>query len=144
MDIDKLSTEYGIDVAIDTLNLEEEFRRCPILHAKYLWWWAEQNSKLSKYENEYRKLRVIKHEFYSHGPSKEDRAKGLKLPPSGMILKTNVPMYIDGDDEIIELQSKIDETKILVNQLEKIVNQLAYRSKTLEGILALRKFEAGA
>jgi hypothetical protein len=144
MDIDKLSTEYGIDVAIDTLNLEEEFRRSPLLHAKYLWWWAEQNSKLSKYENELKKLWVIKFEFYSHGPSKEDRAKGLKLPPSGMILKSNVPMYIEGDDEIIKLQSKIDETKILVSQLEKIVNQLAFRSKTIEGIVALRKFEAGA
>ena len=144
MDIDELSTQYGINSKIDVLNLEEEFRRCPLLHAKYLWSWAEQNSKLSKYQNEYKRLKVIKHEFYSHGPSKEDRAKGIKLPPSGMILKTNVPMYIDGDEEIIELQSKIDETQILVNELEKMVNYLAFRSKTLEAILAHRKFEAGA
>jgi hypothetical protein len=144
MDIDELSTEYGIDAAIDTLNIEEEFRRCPVLHAKYLAFWATQNSRLSKYVNEYKRLKVIKHEFYSHGPSKEDRAKGLKLPPSGMILKANVPMYIDGDEEIIELQGKIDATQILVDALEKMVNYLAFRSKTLEGILAHRKFEAGA
>ena len=144
MDIDELSTQYGIDAKIDVLNLEEEFRRCPLLHAKYLWSWGEQRLKLTKYENEYKRLKVVKHEFYSHGASKEDRAKGLKLPPSGMILKTNVPMYIDGDEEIIELQGKIDETQILVDELEKMVNYLAFRSKTLEAILALRKFEAGA
>ena len=116
----------------------------PLIACKIPMVMGEQRLKLTKYENEYKRLKVVKHEFYSHGASKEDRAKGLKLPPSGMILKTNVPMYIDGDEEIIELQGKIDETQILVDELEKMVNYLAFRSKTLEAILALRKFEAGA
>lgn len=144
MDIDKLGTEYGIDAAIDVLNLEEEFRRCPVLHAKYLLFWAEQNSKLKKYEKELAKLKVEKFEHYSQGASKENRNKGWKLPPSGMILKANVPMYLEGDDQIIEIQTKVDETQILVDALEKMVNYLAFRSKTLEGILAHRKFESGA
>ena len=43
MDIDELSTQYGIDAKIDVLNLEEEFRRCPLLHAKYLWSWGNND-----------------------------------------------------------------------------------------------------
>ncbi|HYT45038.1 MAG TPA: recombination mediator protein UvsY [Methylomirabilota bacterium] len=142
MDLNSLNEKYQTDVKVNQLELENEAQRSPNLHAEYVRYWTEERRILFALLREMKVLRLEKDDFYSKGPSKEQKAKGWEYP-GGMILKTKVPVYIEADKQVVELQEKIDEAQIKVDALEKIVQQLSYRQNTINLIFSIRKWEGG-
>ena len=90
-----------------------------------------------------KRLRLEKDAFYTQGPSKETKAKNWDYP-GGLILKNKVPLYVEADKDILELQAQIDESQIKVDALEKMVQSLSFRGNLLKFILEVRKYEGGA
>src|SRR6266550_5309091 len=142
MNLNELNEKYQIDVKVNLTDLEYEAQKSLNLHAEYVRYWTEERRVLYALLREMKILRLEKDDFYTKGPSKEQKAKGWEYP-GGMILKTKVPVYIEADKQVVELQEKIDEAQIKVDALEKIVQQLSYRQNTINLIFSIRKWEGG-
>ena len=88
-------------------DLFDEARRIPILHAK----WMEKYLKIQliKKEKEYKhnQLYLRKHSFYM---GREETA------PDDRIIKTEVPLYIKGDEEVIKSQAVLDLSLIHISE----------------------------
>jgi len=143
MNLNELNEKYQIDVKVNLTDLENEAQKSLNLHAEYVRYWTEERRVLYALLREMKILRLEKDDFYTKGPSKEQKAKGWEYPERGVILKTKVPAYIEADKQVMELQEKIDEAQVKVDALEKIVQQISYRQNTINLIFSIRKWEGG-
>jgi hypothetical protein len=91
-----------------------------------------------------KKLKLDKYEFYTQGHTEETRALGWELPAKGMILKTDIPMYIDADRELIKLSLKIGIQQEKIELLESIIKSLNNRGYNIKAAIEWIRFTNGS
>lgn len=143
MNIEQIVDEWSKDTKIDQTDLAAESVKIPSLHNKYIKILFTEKLRLRKLETEFKVLKREKYEFYSQGPSKETEDKGWKLPPRGVILKTDVPMYLDSDKDIISLSLKIGYSKEKIDLLEEIIKSINNRGYNIRSAIDWHKFTMG-
>lgn len=143
MKLEEIFEEWGRDVEIDRTELGEESLRVPKLHHKYLRLFTKEKLALRKLETEMKTLKLDKHEFYTQGPTKETQEKGWVMPAKGLILKGDIPMYMDADPDIIRLSLKIGYQQEKVEFLESIVRTLNNRGYAIKNAIDWARFQAG-
>ena len=141
--IDDIMNMWEIDSKIDPTELGEELNKIPKLHHKYYQIFAQERLKLLKFTSELKKLKLEKYEFFSQGPNDETRAKGWEMPPKGMILKADIPMYMDADDDIIKMNLKIGYQQEKVEFLESIIKSFVNRGFNIKSSIEWQKFIMG-
>jgi len=122
--IDDVYKEYEKDSVIDQTDLHNESLNIPMLHAKYYRLFSHEKMVLRRLEADLKLLKKAKYEFYSQGPSKEQVDAGWELPARGLILKADIPMYLDADKDIIDLSLKIGLQQEKVEFLESVTRGL--------------------
>ena len=143
MKLEEIYSEWKKDSEIDMTSLGDESIKIPKLHHKYFQVYSSEKLLLRKYEAEMKQLKLVKYEFYTMGPN-EDTPSNWKLPPRGMILKTEVPMYMEADKELIELSLKIGYQQEKVELLESIIKSLTNRGFQIKAAIDWHKFTMGA
>ena len=143
MKLDDIYAQWEVDSVIDKTELGDESIKIPKLHHKYFQIYTNEKLLLRKYEAEMKQLKLTKYEFYTQGPS-EETPKTWKLPPRGMILKQEVSVYIEADQEIIDLSLKIGMQQEKVELLESIIKSLTNRGFQLKAAIDWYKFTMGA
>ena len=143
MKIDDILKIWSEDSKIDTLNLTLESYNIGHLHHKYFQILLQEKMLFHKYDSEYKKLYLEKHEFYIQGPSDETNKKGWIYPPIGKVLRGDIDMYMNGDKEIIEISLKISIQKEKIELLESIIKTINNRNFTLRITLDWEKFKMG-
>jgi hypothetical protein len=144
MKIEEIYTEWDTDSDIDTTDLGNESIKIPKLHNKYYKLYTNEKLLMRKYEAEMKSLKLAKYEFYTQGPSAETRDLGWDMPSRGMILKQEMPMYMEGDKEIIALSLKIGLQQEKVELLESIIKSLVNRGFQIKSAIDWHKFTMGA
>lgn len=144
MKLETIYEEWNKDSEIDMTDLGNEAIKIPKLHHKYFQMYTAEKMLLRKYEAEMKTLKLSKYEFYTQGPSKESREKGWELPARGMILKQEMPMYLEGDKELIELSLKVGLQQEKVELLESIIKSLTNRGFQIKSAIDWNKFTMGA
>ena len=124
MKFEDIFAEWDKDSKIDKNELGDESLNIPRLHHKYYTIFISERSTLRRLDHEMKRLKLDKYEFYAHGHTDETREKGWKLPPRGMILKSDVPMFVDADKDIINLSLKIGTQQEKVEFLDSIIRSL--------------------
>lgn len=136
------SDEFKQDIKFDTTHLEFETARCGYLLAKYLDWFQQEKSNQSRLDREMNKLKLEKRKLYIQGASKETRDKGWTVPKE-KVWRGDIEIYLGGDNEILELKEKLDEVEIVVDILERMVNEMTFRKNKIDTIMVIRKFNEG-
>ena len=90
MNFSELQEEWKKDCKIDNSDLAAESANCPQLHSKYYKIYSTEKLLLKKLESDMKVLELDKYEFYTQGPTEEQHKKGWKLPPKGVIIKSEV------------------------------------------------------
>jgi hypothetical protein len=144
MKLEAIYEEWSKDSEIDMTELGNEAIKIPKLHHKYFQVYSSEKLLLRKYEAEMKSLKLAKYEFYTQGPSKETNEKGWELPARGMILKQEMPMYLEGDQDIINLSLKIGIQQEKVELLESIIKSLTNRGFQIKSAIDWNKFTMGA
>jgi hypothetical protein len=144
MKLDEIYAFWDTDSDIDTTDLGNESIKIPKLHNKYYKLFVSEKILLRKYEAEMKELKLAKYEFYTQGPSSESREKGWVLPARGMILKQEMPMYMEADKELIALSLKIGFQQEKVELLESIIKSLVNRGFQIKAAIDWHKFTMGA
>lgn len=144
MTIDEILEIWQTDSVIDKTELGVEALNIPKLHHKYYQIYVKEKMILRKYESEMKQMKLDKYEFFTQGPNEETKDKGWKLPARGMILKGDIPMYLDGDQEIINLSLKIGLQQEKVELLDSIIKTIINRNFIIRNAIDWQKFTMGA
>lgn len=144
MTIDEILENWQVDVKIDKTELGDEALNIPKLHHKYYQIYVKEKLILRKQESEMKQLKLDKYEFFTQGPNEETKNKGWKLPPKGMILKTDMPMYMDADEEIVNLSLKIGYQQEKIELLDSIIKTIINRNFLIRNAIDWQKFTMGA
>jgi len=143
MKFEELFDEWKLDSEIDRSELGSESLKIPKLHHKYYIFFVAERATLRNLEAQMKKLKLAKYEFYSQGHNDESREKGWRLPPKGMILKADIPMYMEADDDIVQLSLRIGTQIEKVEFLESIIKSIQNRNFILKNAIDFVKFTSG-
>jgi hypothetical protein len=143
MKLDDIEELWSKDSEIDSTELGNEATKIPKLHHKYYQIFIKERMLLRSYEAEMKKLKLDKYEFYSQGHNEYTKEKGWDLPARGMIIKTDIPMHLDADKDIISLSLKIGMQFEKVEYLESIIKSLTNRGYLIKSHIDWARFTAG-
>lgn len=143
MNLESISEEWKSDSEIDRTELGDEVLKIPKLHRKYYDIYVNEKLILRKYEAEYKRMKLDKYEFYTQGPNEETVKKGWKFPAKGMLLKADVPMYLEADEDLINHSLKIGLQQEKIEYLESIIKTLNNRGYNINTAVTWYKFTSG-
>ena len=143
MKFEDIFDEWKKDSEVDQTDLGNESLKIPKLHHKYYMMLVAEKSALRKLEGRMKQLKLAKHEFYSQGHTEETKKLGWELPPRGIILKADIPMYIEADGDIVDLSLKIGIQAEKVEFLESIIKGLQTRNFIIKNAIDFLKFTSG-
>jgi hypothetical protein len=144
MKLEDIYEEWKKDSDIDKTELGDEALKIPKLHHKYYQMFTHERLLLRKYEADFKNLKLSKYEFYTMGPTEESRNKGWQLPARGMILKSDLPMYMEADKDIIDMSLRIGMQQEKIELLESIIKSLVNRGFQIKSAIEWTKFTMGA
>ena len=141
MTLEELQAQADKDLVIDDTELDTESLKTPILHNKYLQCYNKFNLLLKKSQWEERTLQREKWEYYT---GKSDPEEYKQKPFDLKVLKNDVHIYINSDEDIQKIQAKIEYQSAIVSYLEQILRILNNRSFTIKNAIEWRRFTSGA
>ena len=140
MDLIELQNEADHDLKIDDTELDLESIKTPQLHNKYLKHYTKYSLQLRKTKDDYKILRRHKWEYYTGKSSPEvyqEKPFDLK------VLKADVGIYLEADEELQQLGQKEAYLETTVNYLEKILREITNRNWTIRNTIEWKKFLHG-
>jgi len=142
MKIEQIEQLWSDDSTINTTDLTKETIKIPQLHAKYYAIYVKQRLLLVKLKAAYKQLKLEKYEFLIN-PTEEKVKAGWKIPAQGKLLKNEVAQYLEGDQQLIEMELKIGIQEEKVGYLKSIIDSINTRNFLIKNILDDRKFMNG-
>lgn len=143
MKIESILEEWDKDSNIDSTELGDASLRLAKLHHKYYRILVNEKMVLKSYEADMKVLKLDKYEFYTQGPNEETVKKGWELPAKGLILKNDIPMYMEADKDIIHLSLKIGLQSEKVQALESIIRTINSMGYNIKAAIDFQKFING-
>ena len=140
MDLETLQNQVDVDLKIDDTELDLESIRTPQLHNKYLKHYTKYSLQLKKAKDEYKSLYKFKWEYYTGKSSSEvyqEKPFDLK------VLKADISIYLEADEELQQLGQKEAYLETTVNYLEKILREITNRNWTIRNTIEWKKFLHG-
>lgn len=143
MTYDEILTLWEKDSAINKSDVGGESLNIPLLHSKYLKIYVYENSILKRLKSEYKKLYKVKWEYY-HGnlDIQELRKRGWEQFQL-KILKQDIGIYLDGDDELAGAALEIELQQEKVTTLNEIIKSISTRNFVIKNYIDWQKFENG-
>lgn len=143
MNINDIYELWEIDSHFERDELTEETLKIPKLHSKYLRILSEERLRLKTFESSYKKLFRLKHEYY-RGDLDGDTLKNMGWSQNPLkILRQDLDMYIQQDEDIIEMSNKVTLQKEKISLVESIMQQISNRGYQIKSIIDWEKFKAG-
>jgi len=141
MTLDELKTQASADLPItDQEHLDQESYRNQEIKAKWLDYKTRYELLLVKNKGDYQRLYRAKWEYYG---GKADAKVYASKPFDLRVLKSDLAMYINSDDDIIDLGAKISYLEIVVKYIEGVIKSIDNRGWDVSHAIGWKKFEAG-
>lgn len=143
MNIDTIREMAEKDLPIDGTELGDESIRIPMLHGKYLNILHDETLVLRKLEADHRVLRKRKWEWYSGKMSKEELDALGWEPFATRILRQDLDVYMEADEDLVRTSSKVEMQKAKVEYLDSLIRGINNRNWTIRNAIEWRKFMTG-
>ena len=146
LDLEAILTMWREDSEISEFNLDEESRKTPSLHTKYLEIHSLTKLRLKKAELDQKTLLKDKWLYYNGKMDEETiREKGWNFDPfNGLkVLKGDMDHYYDADTDIQQSEERIAYYKTIIDTLDEIINNLRWRHSIIKNMIDWRRFESG-
>ena len=140
MDIDKINDMWMEDCVIDDVLLDSASIKIPQLHQKYLQILTNFRLLRKKAGQELDKARFTKWMYYS---GKADPKVYEDKPFPYKILKSDVPNWINVDEDIHRIELKIELYETTIRTLEEILKQIHQMSYNIKNVIQWRSFTGG-
>jgi len=143
MNIENLREMVKKDLIIDETNLNGESLRTPQLHNKYLVLLENSKLELEKIQFQENILKKYKWLYYAGKIGEEDLARYKWEPFEYNVLKTDIPMFLDADEDMQKIRAKISLQKSVVSYLEEVVKMMNGRQWNIKSAIEWIKFTQG-
>ena len=115
MKLDEIQLMWERDAQIDRTELGEESLRIPQLHSKYFKIFSQERLLLRKMEGDYKTLFKNRYEWFNGSISEEDLKQYQWEPNPLKILRTDIPMHMEADQELQAQSLKVEMETIQVD-----------------------------
>jgi hypothetical protein len=144
MKLEEIFEEWSKDSNIDRTELGAESLKIAKLHVKYYKMFSNERLILKKMDSEHKVLYKNKCEWFN-GTMDKETLKDLGWQPVYLkIMKSELPMYVDADQDIINSNLRLSIQQEKVNILESIIKSLQGRSFNIRAAIDWAKFQTGA
>ena len=140
MNLDELKLQVEKDLKVDNEHLDTESLKNQEIKAKYLDIKSKYELLLFKAKGEYKKLYREKWEYYG---GKADAKIYVTKPFDLKVLKTDLNIYIESDEDIINAENKIGYLETVVDYIKGVIKSVDNRGWDIKNAIEWKKFEAG-
>ena len=140
MNLEKLYDLAKKDLELDDTALDREALRTPYLHSKYLRFYEESKLELAKIKKEQKKLKLEKVLYYT---GRADSEIYKEKPFDLKILKNEVEIWLDGDNELETMNLRVEYKATIVDYLQRTLTSITNRSFYIRHVIDWRKFVNG-
>ena len=141
MTLEELQKEAREDLAImDQEKLDQESYKKQNIKPKWLEYRTRYDQLLIMSKPKHQKMWRDKREYYG---GKADAKVYAAKPFDIKVLKTDLTMYIQSDDEILELQNKISYYESIIKYIDGVIKSIDNRGWDIRNAQDWKKFEAG-
>ena len=144
MKLEEIQELWNRDREIDIAELAIESVRIPQLHDKYLKIYIDERIKLKSLEFELSKMVRLKNDYYSGRMAQEDLEKLGWEPFLGKILKGEMHSYLEADEDVFRIKTKIVMMEEKINYLDSIVKMINNRGFQINSAIDWIKFKSGS
>ena len=144
MKLEEIQELWNRDREIDIAELAIESVRIPQLHDKYLKIYIDERIKLKSLEFELSKMVRLKNDYYSGRMAQEDLEKLGWEPFLGKILKGEMHSYLEADEDVFRIKTKIVMMEEKINYLDSIVKMINNRGIQIKSAIDWIKFKSGS
>ena len=141
MTLEELQQLVDKDLKLDDTELDSESARIPLLHNKYLQHFNKFSLLLKKAQQDYSGLVREKWEYYT---GKADESVYREKPFDLKVLKSDVHIYIDSDEDIQKADQKVAYLNTVAKYLEQILRSINSRTFLIKNMIEWKKFTSGA
>ena len=143
MELTELRKMVEADAKIDDTELDTESLRLHNLHNKYLNLYHDAKLRYERAANEYNRLYKLKWEYYTGKIDEETlKQKGWE-PFDHKILRNDISVYMNGDDDLSLRKEKMAYIQSIVNYLEEVVKEITFRHTKIKNAIEWRRFLSG-
>ena len=140
MTLDELKLQVEKDLKINDERLDTESYKNQELYAKYLEQKTNFEFLLYRAKGEYKTLFREKWEYYG---GKADAKVYVTKPFDLKVLKSDLSVYIESDDEIIQCEHKVAYLETVVKYIDGVLKSINSRGWDIKNAIDWKKFEAG-
>ena len=141
MTLEELQQAVDRDFKLDDTELDSESIKIPLLHNKYLQHFNKFSLLLRKAEYDHKSLVREKWEYYT---GKSDPSVYKEKPFDLKILKADVHIYMDSDEELQKADQKEAYLRQVVNYLEQLLRSINSRNFVIKNAIDWARFTSGA
>jgi hypothetical protein len=141
MTLEELQQAVDRDFKLDDTELDSESIKIPLLHNKYLQHFNKFSLLLKKAEYEHKALVRQKWEYYT---GKSDPSVYKDKPFDLKILKSDVHIYMDSDEDLQRADQKTAYLNQVVKYLEQVLRSINNRTFLIKNAIEWKKFTSGA
>jgi hypothetical protein len=143
MKLEEIFENWDKDSNVDRTELGNVALDIPKLHHKYFKIFSHERLLLRKLEQDMKKLKRLKWEYYT-GVLDQESMEERGWEPFGLkILKQDVPTYIDSDNDIINLNLRIAVQQEKIDALESIIKAIMNLGFQVKSAIDWAKFTSG-
>jgi hypothetical protein len=144
MNIEEIQQMWEQDSIIDDNHLGEASTETAKVHSKYIKLMVGVKLKLTKARGDYNMLRKNKFRYYRGELSREELVElGWQQYQLIKPLKNEMDEFLQGDQDLISLNTKIEYLETMGYLLEGILGQIKARDWQLKNGIEWKKFLAG-
>lgn len=140
MNLETIVEEWTKDSKLDDTELDFESLRIPNLHAKYLRHYGETKVRLRSLKIKSKQLQQMLYDYYKGDLNNPESLNEIGREPwVKTVLKQDIQMYIDADNDMVKMQSKIALTEETVDVLEQILRSINNRGFLVKNAIEWRR-----
>tara|TARA_R100001082_G_scaffold104482_1_gene75861 strand:- start:503 stop:937 length:435 start_codon:yes stop_codon:yes gene_type:complete len=143
MDISEIQKLVAEDMPIDDTELDVESMTIPQLHSKYLNIYMDEKLLLQKINSDYYRLKKMKWEYYTGKLDQEQLDEYGWEPFQLKILKQDIDLYMDSDEDLQKLLNRVAYQKEKINYLDAILKSINNRQWNIRNAIEWRRFING-
>lgn len=143
MKIEDIFSEWAKDSEITEPMISNYSLAVAKLHHKYLLIYTREKLTLEKLKAEYNQLFKLKFQYYNGTLEEEVLIEKNWDPQPLRILKTDIPMYINADQDIIDINLKQAIQKEKVDALSSIIKMIMNMGFQIKNSIEYLKFTNG-
>ena len=140
MTLDELKIQVANDLKVNDERLDTESLKNQELYAKYLDIKSRFELLMYKAKGDYKMLYRDKWEYYG---GKSDANVYVTKPFDLKVLKSDLSIYIESDEEIIQIENKIVYLETVCKYVDGVMKAISGRGWDIKNAIQWKNFEAG-